>query len=172
MSLKHASSKVTGLMVCMLLLVASDCLADRVVTNRTTIFGRIMTFDNQSVVIAPKCSGSAMQTVMWPEIEEFGGIEFDTTCDADWHASTSPSTAAGAGPMATWFAVAFNDNTFLWAENVNLGSDGTLRLRVAKKDIWLFGKISEVKKVSRSIVYINTINPAEFKWPKSYGLLR
>jgi hypothetical protein len=169
MSLKLVSSKVMGLMTSMLLLVASDCLADRVVTNRTTIFGRIMTFDSQSVVIAPKCSGTATQKVMWSDIEQFGGIEFDTTCNADWHASTSPSTAEGTGPTATWFAVNFNDNTFLWAEDVTLGTDGILRLKVAKKNVRLSGKVADVKKISRSLVYINTIDPAEFKWPKSYS---
>lgn len=63
MSLKLVSSRGMGLTMSMLLLVASDCLADRVVTNQTTIFGRIKTFDNQAVVIAPKCSGSDTKKV-------------------------------------------------------------------------------------------------------------
>lgn len=170
MSLKLASSNLNKLfLMIMFLLAATNCLADRVVKNTSTTFGRIKSFDSQSVIIAPGCAGEATQKINWADIEQFGGIEFDDTCNANWHASTSGSTAAGTGPTANWFAVSFNNNTFLWAEEINLGSDGFLRLKTAKTNVQLYGRISEVKRISRNFVYTNTINAVEYKWPESYS---
>lgn len=146
--------------------------ADRVVMDRSTIFGRVTGITNDSVIIAIGCSGNTTNQIKWEDINEFGGVVFDKTCNAGSHVSTSGATVERSGPSALWFGVSFFDGSFLWAEDIKLATDGMLRLKLAKGGGSLRGPISDVSRLSRNKVYINTVDPASFKWPASYGIDR
>lgn len=188
MSLRQALSRLASAWAIAVVIICPDLsFADRVVLVRSTAFGRVISISNDSVTIAKGCSGSTTSQVKWKDIDELGGVIFDKTCDPKSRPPTFGGPAPGSGPTlgvpspgsgsrgasgpkARWFEVRFSDGSSLWAEDIKLGTDGVLWLKVAKGGGAVRGPRSAVTNISRASVEVDTIDPGQFGWPASFQL--